>query len=66
MSAKFGQMYGACVWALTITSTCGSSPCAIAVISGRAKPTQRSTSTYAFGFGGDVNGPGAGGFWKPP
>ncbi len=26
MPAKFGQMYGACVCALTITSTCGSSP----------------------------------------
>ena len=44
MPSKFGQMYGACVWPLTITSTRASSPAAIALISGPPKLTQRLTS----------------------
>ena len=44
LPSKFGQMYGAWVWPLTITSTCGSRPWAIALISSPPKLTQRLTS----------------------
>src|SRR3954465_4937940 len=61
------QMYGWCVWALTITLTRGSSPAAICCISGPLKFTQRFTSVYSSPLGcvaGEAGG--AGGLCAPP
>ena len=60
------QMYGWCVWALTITATRGSRPCAIDSISGPLKFTQRFTSVYSSPVGGAGKAGGAGGRWVPP